>query len=56
MKYHIKNTISKKEIRKNGKKILPMELMKCGSKTLKELPTMRLNLSGISVDQLTLKK
>ena len=27
MKYHIKNKISKREIRKQGKNILPLELM-----------------------------
>lgn len=27
MKYHIKNSISKKELRKNGKNIIPLELM-----------------------------
>lgn len=29
MPYHIKNKISKREIRKHGKKMIPVELMKC---------------------------
>lgn len=32
MKYHINNKISKREIRKQGKNIIPLELMICASK------------------------
>jgi hypothetical protein len=44
IKYHIKNQISKKELRKQRKSIIPVELMKEIINDLKRLESRRGNL------------
>ena len=56
MKYHLKNDISRSEIRKQGKNIIPIGLMKCSNSKNADLPTKKSKESNTLQNYSSVKK